>query len=293
MTATVGEALSHRFGPLIPLHDKPLSAMWRAYGDKAVLKVYRGIAPAERRNREAQALGLARGWGLPAPAVRDSGDEDGCCWLLLDAVGTAGSTAPPDDPVGAFVQRTLTLTEALQQRPAPINPGPGWLPSGSSFPTNSHALLAQLSARCAQRPWWHRLSNALTSLNGEPIAYLHGDIKPEHFVDDGSAVHVVDWEAAARGPAVSDTADAAFHLIRDLIYGNRSVLPLDGIGLLPVNGPIAAWRLVLWLDRRRPDDLSLLTTADVNRLIRATSTADVLRRLSRLVTVAREARVPR
>jgi hypothetical protein len=290
VTGAVGEALRRRFGPLVPMHDKPLSTMWGACGGEAVLKVYWRIAPAERRDREAQALALARGWGVPAPAVRESGSEEDYSWLLLDAVAI---TAPQGtDTLRAFVQRTLALTVVLQQRPEPACAGPGWLSPEGSGQSNSDALLDQLSARCAGQAWWDRLSGSLATLNDEPPVYLHGDIKPEHFLDDGHAVHVVDWEAAARGPAACDGVDAAFHLLRDLIYTDRPAWPLDS-GRLPVTGPVAAWRFVRWLDRRRPDDLALVATTDLTGLIGAGDTPDVLRRLAQLITVAREAGVPR
>jgi aminoglycoside phosphotransferase (APT) family kinase protein len=291
--AVADDALRRRFGTLVPMHDKPLSLMWGACDGAAVLKVYRGLEPVERRDREAQALALARGWGIPAPAVRDAGAEEHYSWLLLDAVGTASPLRAALDAIDCFVRRTLALTAALQRRPAPGGAGPGWLPRNRESQSNSQALLNQLSARCAERDWWTRLSDSLAPLDDEPTTYLHGDIKPEHFLDDGYAVHVVDWEAAARGPAVCDVADAAFHLIRDLVYADAPVLPLKSISRLPVSGSAAAWRVVRWLDRRGPDDLALITTAHMNSLIDAGDIRDVLHRLARLVTAAYKAGVPR
>jgi hypothetical protein len=85
---------------------------------------------------------------------------------------------------------------------------------------------------------------------------------------DDDRVHVVDWEASARGPAVVDYTDVVFHLVRDLLY--EGVPPKDvPVGLmtrLPFSGPVLAWRLLLWLDRRRPEDIDLVTAREVGRL---------------------------
>lgn len=293
MKTAVVSSLEQRFGPLTLHHDKPYSMMWRARGGEALLKVYRAIEPLERRNREAQALTLARGWGVPTPAVRAAGEEDDWCWLLLDAVSDTVPLGMSRKDVTAFVQHTLSLTEALQGRPAPGGPGAGWLPIHGSGLTNSGSLLEQLSARCHSAPWWPALREALADLDDEQCVHLHGDIKPEHLLSSGRLIGVVDWEAAARGPAACDPVDAAFHIVRDLVYSGTSPLPFDVIGRLPVTGPVAAWRLVRWLDRRRTDDLSLIRVADSRDLMSSAEPAGVVRHLARLITAARDAGVPR
>jgi hypothetical protein len=294
MTMAVGSSLEERFGPLILRHDKPLSAMWQACGGEAVLKVYRLIDPLERRNREAHTLTLARGWGVPTPAVRAAGEEDGLCWLLVDKVSGAVSHENSRTGVRAFVQRTLWLTGILASRPALGGPGDGWQPMRNGDVTNSGALLNQLSARCRSAAWWPALREALSDLDDEECVHLHGDVKPEHFLSSvGSQVSVVDWEAAACGPAVCDHVDAAFHVVRDLVYARAHPLPLDVIGQLPVTGPIAVWRLLRWLDRRRSDDISLVSPEDLRDLMSSSDPTSVLRHLTRLITDFRDAGVPR
>lgn len=293
MTTAVGSSLEERFGPLVLRHDKPLSVMWQACGGEAVLKVYRLIDPLERRNREAQALTLARSWGVPTPAVRAAGEEDGLCWLLVDTVSGTQPRGTSRKDVRAFVQRTLWLTGILCSRAALGGPGDGWLPLRNGDLTNSGALQKQLSACCRSASWWPALREALADLDGEECVHLHGDIKPEHFLSSGSLISVVDWEAAARGPVVCDHADAAFHVVRDVVYARTSSPPFDVIGQLPVTGPVAAWRLLRWLDRRRLDDLSLVPDKDLYGLMSAAEPADVVRRLAHLVTGLRDAGVPR
>jgi aminoglycoside phosphotransferase (APT) family kinase protein len=290
---TLGSDWQQRFGPLTLRHDKPLSATWWTCDGKAVLKVYRAIEPLERRNRETQALVLARGWGVLVPAVRATGAEDDVCWALVDAVsGTASPLASRED-IEAFVQRTLWLTGILRRRRVLGGPGTGWLPVRGNRLTNSAALLDQLSKSCRSRAWWSELRQALSVLDDEECVYLHGDIKPEHFLCSGSAVHVVDWEAAARGPAVCDLVDAAFHVIRDLVYAGVSPLPIDAISQLPVTGPAAAWRLLRWLDRRSPGDLNLVPTEDLRDLMASPDPPSVVRTLDFLITGLRDAGVPR
>ncbi|WP_328915009.1 MULTISPECIES: phosphotransferase [unclassified Streptomyces] len=266
---------------------------WWACGGEALLKVYRAIEPVERRNREAQALTLARSWGVSTPAVRAVGEEDGYCWVLVDAVGGAAARLSSRKSVEGFVQHTLRLTAVLRDRPALGGPGTGWLPARAGNLTNSGALLHQLSQRCRPKPWWPELCQSLTSVDDEECVHLHGDIKPEHFLRSGRSVHVVDWEAAARGPVVCDLADAAFHLIRDLVYAGPSPLPLDVIGRLPVTGPVAAWRLLRWLDRRRPGDLDLVPAQSLRDLTASPDPPGTVRVLARLITALRDAGVPR
>jgi hypothetical protein len=290
---TLDSDWQQRFGPLTPHHDKPLSATWWACDGLAVLKVYRLIEPLERRNRETQALMLARGWGVLVPAVRATGAEDGVCWALVDAVSGAASRLASREDIEAFVQHTFWLTGILRHRRALGGPGTGWLPVCGHRLTNSAALLDQLSKRCWSRAWWPELGQVLAVLDDEDCVYLHGDIKPDHFLCSDSGVHVVDWEAAARGPAVCDLVDAVFHVIRDLVYSGFSPLPIDVIGQLPVTGSAAAWRLLRWLDRRRPDDLDLVPTEGLRDLMASLDPPSVVRTLALLITGLRDAGVPR
>lgn len=280
-------------GALILQHDKPLSAMWYVRDGNTMFKLYRSIEPLERRNREILALGLASQWGIHAPTVRAAGSTDGFSWALMDAIsGTPSLLASPTD-IEAFVQRTLWLTGILRSRRVVGGPGSGWLPTPGERLSNSGSLLQQMSERCCSQPWWPELSHALTALDVEECVYLHGDIKPEHFLCSGPMVHVVDWEATARGPAACDLVDAAFHLVRDLVYSRTSPLPLDVVGRLPVTGPVIAWRLLRWLDRRRPGDLYLLPAKSLHDLMASPDSADGVRILARLITGLRDAGVPR
>ncbi|GAA3091236.1 hypothetical protein GCM10020254_40260 [Streptomyces goshikiensis] len=105
----------------------------------------------------------------------------------------------------------------------------------------------------------------------------------------------MDWEASACGPAVVDYTDVVFHLVRDLLYEGvpPEQVPVDLLTAMPFSGPVLAWRLLLWLDRRRPHDIDLLSTHDVSRLAAEEQPTAAYRALARSVAVLRAAGVPR
>ncbi|MEK8144254.1 phosphotransferase [Streptomyces sp. M10(2022)] len=154
-------------------------------------------------------------------------------------------------------------------------------------------LAGSALARCRRRPWWAALGRALQSSDAQPVVRLHGDLKPEHLLVDGADLHVVDWEASARGPAAVDYTDVIFHLVRDLLYGDvpPGHVPVDLLTTMPFSGPVLAWRLLLWLDRRRPRDIDLVSTHDVCRLAGEEQAAGY-RSLARSVALLRAAGVP-
>lgn len=149
--------------------------------------------------------------------------------------------------------------------------------------------------RCRRHPWWEDLRAALAPLDQEPTVYLHGDIKSEHLLVDGETVHIVDWEASARGPAARDHAEIMFHLVRDLVYADIGPqrLPGDAIGRVPVTGAVFAWRVVQWLDRRRPGDIETMSLDDLQQLAHAPNSADAVQRLGRFIARSRSYGIPR
>jgi hypothetical protein len=158
-----------------------------------------------------------------------------------------------------------------------------------------HFLLDQLSPRCQLRPWWAALSEALQLLDSQPVVHLHGNLKPEHLLVDNGKLHVVDWEASARGPAVVDYTDVAFHLVRDLLYEGvpPGRVPVGLMARLPFSGPALAWRLLLWLDRRRPQDIDLITVREIRDLTAEEQASAACASLTRAVSLLRSTGVPR
>ena len=112
---------------------------------------------------------------------------------------------------------------------------------------------------------------------------------------DDHQLSVVDWEASARGPAVLDYIDVVFHLVRDLLYTGvkPGSVPIDLVTRLPFSGPVLAWRLLLWLDRRRPQDIDLVVARDVQRLATEDHAPAAYASLARAVSALRTAGVPR
>lgn len=284
------------FGPFGPAVYKPFSVTRRSTDGTSLLKTYRGVVPVPRRDREVHALHVARDWDLPTPVVRSCGAGDDSAWVVLSVV--PGVPCAVEDPasVAAFVRQVAGLTALLHEVEPPAAAGEGWLPNAETDPgTASDYLLSPLSPRCHRELWWPDLRALLRPLDTEPFVFLHGDIKPEHLLVQGTQTHVVDWEACARGPAGCDFADAVFHAVRDLLYAGATPGRLPGTSLsdLPVTGPLLAWRVVRWLDRRRPSDMDALSLPALYRLAGAPTPASAVLELAHLVAVLRDHGVPR
>jgi phosphotransferase family enzyme len=288
-----------RFGPFGPATVKPFSITRKAVDQSALLKIYRGVEPLARRDREADALRMAYQLGLSTPDVLATGERADHAWSVLSFVPGTPRSITTASGVEDFVRRALSTTADVHShgRRLGLSPGAGWRQEsdGSSAVTPRDFLSEQLSPRCRHQPWWQEFHAMLAALDPEPTVYLHGDLKPEHLLIDGARVHVVDWEASARGPAVCDYADIMFHLVRDLVYARtpQPRLPLDVLSQVPAFGPVVAWRLVLWLDRRRPEDLHSLAPHDIHRLSRTSTPADAARELGGLIAEFRSNGVPR
>ncbi|SFC61555.1 aminoglycoside phosphotransferase family protein [Streptomyces aidingensis] len=286
---------AEKYGPFGPAAVKPLSVTRRTLDGTALLKVYRGIEPLGRRDREVAALGMARRMGLRTPAVHGTGEDGEAAWAVTDIVPGAPCSVDTTRDMEIFIELAAAVGAALHGSVAGLVPGAGWQATGPASHTHRDFLLEQLSVSCRRQPWWEELASMLAPLDDDSTVYLHGDIKPEHLLVDGKAVHVVDWEASARGPAACDHADTMFHLVRDLAYAGVGPqrMPLDLIGQVPVAGPVIAWRVVRWLDRRRQGDIGLLTQRDLRSLAETSTPAEAAHALARLITALRADGVPR
>ncbi|MFG3304694.1 aminoglycoside phosphotransferase family protein [Streptomyces wuyuanensis] len=269
--------------------------MRRAVDGSSVLKIYRGVHPPARRDRESYALERARRWGLRTPTVLATGEWPGHAWSVLSTV--PGEPCAVTTPRGLqdYVNRVLAVIANIHGHHSTA-PGPGWRSDqGTTTPAHREFLLSQLSTRCSSQSWWSDLRAALAPLDDLPTVHLHGDIKPEHLLVAGEEVHVLDWEASARGPAACDYADVVFHLVRDLVYGGQvpQHLPADIVGSVPVDGPVLAWRTVLWLDRRRPDDIGAMSRRGLVSLADERIPTHTVQTLARLIAGLRAVGVPR
>lgn len=275
---------------------KPNSITRWALDGSSLLKVYRTITPHERRRREVQALEIAAGWGLAVPSVLATGEHRDRPWAVLGAVPGKPCSIRTTGGVQEFVRHVITAAGQLHHGVADMPAGPGWRwHTGDALGSNRGFLLAQLTGRCRELPWWHDLEDALEQYEEVPTVYLHGDLKPEHLLVDGSRLHLVDLEASGRGPAMSDHADAVFHALRDLIYTAATPrrLPIGTVSQLGSPGAVLAWRLALWLDRRRSGDIHLIPARDLYQLAAEDDPAAACEQLAQHVSLLRTAGVPR
>ncbi|MFF4150123.1 aminoglycoside phosphotransferase family protein [Streptomyces sp. NPDC001651] len=288
--------LQRQLGGYGPATVKPNSITRWAIDGGSVLKIYRCVSPHERRRREVEALTLAADWGFSVPRVLATGEQTTHAWTVLSTVPGKPCSFDTAKGIQHYLCHVVSTTERLHSQVVGLPPGAGWTQQkGDANRGNSRFLLDQMSLACRRLPWWGSLEASLEPCDALPTVYLHGDLKPDHLLFDGSRLHVLDWEASGRGPASSDHADAIFHLIRDLIYSSVPVhrIPVGLVSQLPVPGAVLAWRLALWLDRRRAGDILLLPSHDLYQLVAEDDPAAACAELARTIAHLRAAGVPR
>ena len=293
-TVTVREA-ELLYGPFGRSIAKPYAMTRRAVDGGSLLKVYVGVDPEGRRHREADTVRRAARWGLSVPEVLATGMCDAGSWSVFRMLPGVPCGVRTDRAIEEYIDHVVGLTDKLHRSSPELTPGSGWSGEGRSPAPQHQFLLDQLSPRCRKRSWWAALAEALQPLESHPVVYLHGDLKPEHLLVDDYQLSVVDWEASARGPAVVDYADVVFHLVRDLLYGGTKPgrVPVDLMTRLPFSGPVLAWRLLLWLDRRRPQDIDLIAVRDVHQIAAEDHAPTAYASLAGAVSALRAAGVPR
>ncbi|MGS2588816.1 phosphotransferase family protein [Streptomyces hebeiensis] len=294
-TKTAEPWIEQGLGPFGPAALKPYSRMRFATDGSALLKIYVGIDPEGRRQREVETVESAALWGISVPAVLATGNDGAGSWTAFRTVDGAPCSVSTRSAIEEYIGHVVAVSGRLHRPAAGATPGSGWEARQASVASSHQFLLDQLSSHCRSLPWWAALSEALQPIDSHPVVRLHGDLKPEHLLIDGERLHVLDWEASACGPAVLDYTDVAFHLVRDLLYGGMPPgrIPVDLLTRLPFSGPVLAWRLLLWLDRRRTRDIDLITTQDVYRLAAEEQAASAYRSLAQSVALLRAAGVPR
>jgi aminoglycoside phosphotransferase (APT) family kinase protein len=258
------------------------------------LKEYRGITPSLRQEREVIAMARAGSLGVGVPEVLGAGATDATVWTVFRHLPGHAGTVKTRDGLSTFIEQFIELGRRIHLAPPGTQPGAGWNRSTDDAPTHRDLLMCQFSAHARAQPWWDDLDAALGSLALGPVVYLHGDLKAEHFISNGDHVSVVDWEACARGPVACDHADALFHTLRDLLYraGSRRI-PHDQLERLQVPGPVMAWRLLLWLDRRPAPSLGAASRRSLHQLMEEPKPMDVSRIAAHAITEAFELGVPR
>ncbi|WP_306369395.1 phosphotransferase family protein [Nocardiopsis sp. CC223A] len=282
------------FGPFRLRCEKPFSRTFTNASGTAFLKEYRGIEPSLRQEREVIATARADGLGVSVPEVLGAGSTDSTMWTVFRHLPGHVGTVRTRNGLNAFVEQVIELGRRIHPAPPGTPPGAGWNRSADDAPTHRGFLMGQFSSRARARPWWDDLGTALESLALEPVVYLHGDLKAEHFISSGDRVSVVDWEACARGPAACDHADALFHALRDLLYLTSSRrIQHERLERLQVPGPVMAWRILLWLDRRPALCPNAATRRSLRRLMEEPKPMNVSRIAAHAITEAFDLGVPR
>ncbi|MFJ7059978.1 aminoglycoside phosphotransferase family protein [Streptomyces microflavus] len=287
--------IEHDLGPFGPAALKPYSETRRATDGSAFLKVYVGVDPEGRRRREVATIKRAILRGISVPPVLATGRGEAGSWTAFRSVAGTPCSIGTHEAIEEYIGHIVAVSGRLHRSTAGLTSGSGWEARNADLDSPRRFLLDQLSPRCQRQPWWAVLSTALQGIEAHRVVHLHGDFKAEHLLVDGDRLHVVDWEASARGPAVLDYTDVVFHLIRDLLYEGvpPGRIPIDLVTRLPFSGPVLAWRLLLWLDRRRPDDTGRVTAHHVHRLAAEEQAASAYKSLAHAILRLRSAGVPR
>lgn len=287
--------IEHDLGPFGPAVLKPYSETRRATDGSAFLKVYVGVDTEGRRRREVATIKRAVLRGISVPPVLATGRGEAGSWTAFRSVAGTPCSIGTHAAIEEYIGHVVAVSGRLHRSTAGLTSGSGWEARNADLDSPRRFLLDQLSPRCQRQPWWAVLSTALQGIEAHRVVHLHGDFKAEHLLVDGDRLHVVDWEASARGPAVLDYTDVVFHLIRDLLYEGvpPGRLPIDLVTRLPFSGPVLTWRLLLWLDRRRHDDTGLVTAHDVYRLAAEEQAASAYKSLAHAILRLRGAGVPR
>ena len=138
-------------------------------GDGRVLRRYRDGRPADRVAREAEVMAHARAHGVPVPEVFDVA---GCDIVMERADGP-------------------TMLTELGRRPLTFR--------------RQARLLARLHAVVHAVPALEWLPAPFGDDGGAQVL-LHRDLHPQNVILTADGPLIIDWEGAARGPAVADVA---------------------------------------------------------------------------------------
>ncbi len=143
-----------------------------AIGQRRVLRRYRDRRPAALVTREAEVMAHARAHGVPVPEVFD----------------VAGSDIVMERAVGP------TMLDVLGRRPWTVGAQAG--------------LLARLHAAVHRVPALDWLpapfAGEAQDASGQDWVLLHRDLHPQNVILTADGPRIIDWEGAARGPALAD-----------------------------------------------------------------------------------------
>jgi len=144
-------------------------------GGKRVLRRYRDGRDAERVGAEALLMTHVRSLGVPVPEVFDVSGPD----IEMERA---------DGP---------TMLDALGNRP--------WtLRAQAAELARLHGLVHRVPADGLPGDWLRQFPG--TTRNPQADVLLHYDLHPQNVILTADGPVIIDWEGAARGPAVADIA---------------------------------------------------------------------------------------
>jgi aminoglycoside phosphotransferase (APT) family kinase protein len=199
-------------------------------GEGRVLRRYRDQRPPARVAREAEVMVHARAHGVPVPEVFDVTASD---IVMERAVGP-------------------TMLDVIGRRPWPFRA--------------QATLLASLHAAVHRVPPldWLPAPFADDAPDAAQEVLLHRDLHPQNVILTPDGPRIIDWEGAARGPALADVAMTWVIIVFSEVPGPRLraavVRPVQtriGRAFLRAAGPVDR----KWLDlaiRHRIGDRNLL-----------------------------------
>jgi aminoglycoside phosphotransferase (APT) family kinase protein len=214
-------------------------------GDGRVLRRYRdGREPTTVEN-EAQVMAHARSCGVPVPEVFDVSGPD----IVMER-----ATGP-------------TMLDVLASRPWTVR-------AQATLLARLHGLVHRVPA--GDLP--------LRAPYGDPEdgdVLLHRDLHPLNVILTADGPKIIDWEGAARGPAVADAAMTWVIVKFSDVPGSRvKVIATTGVqgaftrAFLRAAGPVdESWRLIAVRHRLTDHNLLPSEAARLKRLVPASSAA--------------------
>ncbi|MFI9585074.1 phosphotransferase [Streptomyces sp. NPDC052236] len=190
--------IEQELGPFGPAALKPYSRTRFATDGSALLKVYVGIAPEGRRQREVATVERAALQGVSVPAVLATGNGEAGSWTPFRTVGGTPCLVSTHKAMEEYVGHVVAVSGRLHRPTAGATPGSGWGARRASPVSPRRFLLDQFSPRCRRLPWWAVLSEVLQPIDSHPVVHLHGDLKPEHL---SSTTRVCTSSTGRRAPA--------------------------------------------------------------------------------------------
>jgi aminoglycoside phosphotransferase (APT) family kinase protein len=147
-------------------------------GGGRVLRRYRDGRESRWVEAEAAVMARARALGVPVPALFDVAGPD----LVMERA---------DGP---------SMLEALGRRP--------WTVAAQArLLARLHALVHQVpAAGLPELPASRRAGVGVGAGHGDGDVLLHRDLHPQNVILTGGGPVIIDWEGAARGPAIADIA---------------------------------------------------------------------------------------